>query len=123
MPLSERENQILKDIERRLYEQDPAFAKEVEETSLPAHLARNIRRGVALFLAGFGILVFFFIRPIPIIGVVAFLLMLGAATFTFQNLKKAGAAQVRAIREQAPFTKLMGRVEQRLREIRNRKED
>jgi len=120
MPLSERENQILQDIERRLYEQDPRFAREVEETNLPAHLARNIRRGVVAFMAGFGILVFFFVRPILLIGVLAFLVMVAAATYTYQNLRQAGAVQIKTLREQAPFNNLFERLEQRFREIRNR---
>ena len=34
VPLSEDEERILKDIEREFYENDPAFAREVSETTL-----------------------------------------------------------------------------------------
>jgi len=120
--LSDRENQILQDIERDLYEQDPKFAQEVASTTLQSHLVRNIRRGVAMFLAGFAVLFGFFLWPSPLIGVLAFLLMLLAATYTYQNLRKAGVEQMKALRRQAPLTKLVGKFEERMREIRHRRD-
>jgi len=122
MTLSDREQQILQDIERSLYEQDPKFAQDVASSSLQGHLLRNIRRGLALFLAGFALLIGFFFWPLIPIGVVAFLLMLAAATYTYQNLKKAGAEQIKALKKQAPLAGLVDRFEARLRDMRNRGE-
>lgn len=122
MTLSEREQQILQDIERRLYEQDPKFAQGVASTTLQGHLLRNVRRGIALFAAGFFVLLVFFFRPVLIIGVVAFLLMLGAATFTYQSLRRAGAEQIRMFRKQARWAGLISRLEERIRQIRHRRE-
>ncbi|MGI8427606.1 MAG: DUF3040 domain-containing protein [Actinomycetota bacterium] len=122
MTLSDRENQILQDIEARLYEQDPKFAQEVASTTLQSHLVRNIRRGIAMFLAGLAVLFAFFLWPTPLIGVVAFLLMLMAATYTYQNLRKAGSEQMKTLRQQAPLTNLVGRLEERLRELRHRRD-
>lgn len=122
MTLSEREQQILQDIERRLYEQDPKFAQGVASSTLQAHLLRNVRRGVALFAAGFIVLIVFFFRPLLFIGVAAFLLMLGAATFTYQSLRRAGAEQIKMFRKQAPWARFAGRLEERMRDIRRRRE-
>lgn len=122
MTLSEREQQILQDIERRLYEQDPKFAQGVASSTLQAHLLRNVRRGIAMFVLGFLVLIVFFFRPVLAIGVAAFLLMLGAATYTYQSVRRAGAEQVRSFRNQAPWSKFVTRLEERIREIRERRE-
>lgn len=122
MTLSEREQQILQDIERRLYEQDPKFAQGVASSTLQRHLLRNVRRGIILFAAGFFVLIIFFFRPILIIGVAAFLLMLAAATFTYQSLRRAGAEQIRMFRKQAPWARLAGRLEERVKQIRHRRD-
>jgi hypothetical protein len=43
MPLSEQEQRILEDIERRLQQEDPRFAQQVSRSSLYSHLTRRIR--------------------------------------------------------------------------------
>lgn len=122
MTLSEREQQILQDIERRLYEQDPKFAQGVASSTLQAHLLRNVRRGIAMFALGFLVLIVFFFRPVLAIGVAAFLLMLGAATYTYQSVRRAGAEQMRSFRKQAPWSNFVTRLEERIKEIRERRE-
>ena len=47
MPLSDHEQRILEEIERRLAEDDPAFVEQVGRTDLYTHLARRIRLAVA----------------------------------------------------------------------------
>jgi hypothetical protein len=120
MPLSDREQQILQEIEDQLYEQDPDFVRGVSSTTLQAHLLRNVRRGVAAFLAGFVVLVVFFFRPALPIGITAFLVMLAAATYTYDNLRKIGSEQLRILREQAPFADLLSRLRSRIRDMGNR---
>lgn len=120
MPLSDREQQILQEIEDQLYEQDPEFARGVSSTTLQVHLLRNIRRGLAAFFVGLGVLVFFFFRPAIYIGVTGFLVMLAAATYTYDNLRKIGSEQLRVLREQAPFSDLVSRVRSRIRDMGNR---
>ena len=41
VPLSEDEQRILHEIERRFYESDPAFASQVSQTTLYRHAGRN----------------------------------------------------------------------------------
>ena len=43
MPLSEHEQRILEEIERRLAEEDPRLVEHVGRTDLYSHLARRIR--------------------------------------------------------------------------------
>jgi hypothetical protein len=120
MPLSDREQQILQEIEDQLYEQDPEFARGVSSTTLQVHLLRNVKRGVAAFLVGFVVLVVFFFRPALPIGITAFLVMLAAATYTYDNLRKIGSEQLRILREQAPFADLLSRLRSRIRDMGNR---
>jgi len=120
MPLSDREQQILQEIEDQLYEQDPEFARGVSSTTLQVHLLRNVRRGIAAFLLGFGVLILFFVKTNLLIGVAAFLLMLAGAVYTYDNLRKVGSEQLRVLREQAPFGDFFSRLRSRIRDMGNR---
>lgn len=120
MPLSDHEQQILHEIERQFYEQDPKFARAVSPEVLQAQAIRNFRRGIALFVLGFVALGFFFLRPAALIGVGAFLMMLAGATFAYHNARKLGV-------QGAPggsrgLTGLFGGFEDRLKDIRRRRE-
>ena len=59
MPLSDHEQRILEEIERRLAEEDPRLAEQVSNTSLYTHLARRIRWASLTFLVGFVMLLLF----------------------------------------------------------------
>jgi hypothetical protein len=120
MPLSDREQQILQEIENQLYEQDPEFARGVSSTTLQVHLLRNIRRGILAFLVGIATLILFFFRPLLPIGVVAFLVMLVAAIYTYDNLRKMGSEQLRILREQATVSNMVARIRNRIREMGQR---
>ena len=52
MPLSEHEQRILEEIERRLAEEDPRLVDQVSRTSLYTHLARRIKLGAAVGVVG-----------------------------------------------------------------------
>lgn len=110
MPLSDREQQILQEIEKSLYEQDPDFAHGVAATTLQKHLIANVRRGALLFAAGLGLLIAFMFYPNLALGVMAFLCMLAGATLGYHNLRKIGREQMRQLREQNIFTNLVGRL-------------
>src|SRR6266498_3082381 len=90
MPLSDHEQRILEEIERQLYEQDPKFARNVASRSRKGQSARNLRRGIALFALGFVALFGFFARPLLLLGVAAFLLMLSGATLAYNGAKRSG---------------------------------
>jgi VIT1/CCC1 family predicted Fe2+/Mn2+ transporter len=122
MPLSDREQQILQEIERHLYEQDPKFAHGVAAKTLKSASARNFRRGILLFLAGLTALVAFFATTQVWWGVVAFLLMLGGATMAYHHGRKLGAEPLRALRSGTPLAKLFGNLEGRMRNLRRKDE-
>ncbi len=52
MPLSDHEQQILDEIERRLAEDDPKLVEQVARTDLYTHLTRRIRLAGLAFIAG-----------------------------------------------------------------------
>ena len=62
MPLSDHEQRILDEIERRLAEDDPAFVEQVGRTDLYTHLARRIRLASIAFFIGLVMIMLFVCR-------------------------------------------------------------
>ena len=91
MPLSEDEQRILHEIERRFYEHDPEYAKTIESTTLYRALGRNCKWAAFGFVLGLVLLLVSFASSL-ILGVVGFLVMLGCAFFFERNLRKMGRA-------------------------------
>ena len=93
MPLSDREQQILSDIEARLREDDPKFAKTVSTTSV----SNDARRRIKLAIAGlaFGFLLLLLVVPLGevLVGVVGFAVMLAAVVYGGNQFKRLGADQ------------------------------
>ena len=63
MPLSEHEQRILDEIERRLAEDDPKLVEQVGRTDLYTHLARRIRLAAIAFVLGVALLLLFVVTP------------------------------------------------------------
>ncbi|MEO7802978.1 MAG: DUF3040 domain-containing protein [Actinomycetota bacterium] len=120
MPLSDRENQILQDIEKQLSEQDPKLADRVGGHSLREESVQKVKQGIAIFVAGFGLLIAFFVTVQMVLGVLAFLVMVAGATHTFQNLKRLLADQ--KVQADSSEVSLLSRVEHRIRDMRRRDE-
>jgi len=91
MPLSEHEQRILQEIERSFYEHDPAFAQRVRSETVYRHAGRACKWSVLAFLAGFVFLVFTFTTSV-VLGLLGFLVMLGAALVFERNLRRMGRA-------------------------------
>ena len=91
MPLSEREQRILEEIEKGLHEEGPGFARRGKR--LPA--ARRARLGIATFVAGFALLIAFFVTSRVIVGVAAFGAMV-AGIMLFSGAMKGLAAARRS---------------------------
>ena len=91
MPLSEDEQRILHEIERSFYENDPAFARGVSQTTLYRHAGRNLKYAAAGFVVGMVVLVVSFASSL-VLGMVGFLAMLGSAFVFERNLRKMGRA-------------------------------
>lgn len=96
MPLSEDEERILKDIEREFYENDPAFAREVGETTLYRHAWRNIKLSLVGFVAGLAALVFA-LSVSYLLAFGGFLIMLACALVIERNARKMGRAGLESV--------------------------
>ena len=91
VPLSEDEQRILHEIERSFYENDPAFAKGVSQTTLYRHAGRNLKFSALGFVSGLVVLLVSFASSL-VLGMVGFLAMLGSAFVFERNLRKMGKA-------------------------------
>jgi Flp pilus assembly protein TadB len=102
MPLSDHEQRILEEIERRLAEEDPRLAEQVSNTSLYTHLARRIRWASLTFLVGFVMLLLFAVSLW--VAAVGFALMLLSTLLIYRYLKQMGRDQVRALQAGGRFS-------------------
>src|SRR3954465_2727108 len=83
MPLSEREQQILAEIEKDLSHEDPAFAR--GDRAAPE--ARGAKLGIVVIFAGILLLVGFFVSQQVIVGVLAFAAMVGGIMMIASSLR------------------------------------
>jgi len=78
VPLSEREQRILEEIERNLYQEDPKFAHQVRRRTPRMTEGSRAKIGVLLFIIGFGLLIGFFVSGGEVLlGVLSFGAMVG----------------------------------------------
>ncbi|MBB33622.1 MAG: hypothetical protein CL455_08230 [Acidimicrobiaceae bacterium] len=91
MPLSEDEQRILSQIEQQLHESDPGLAKEVATTTVYTHSARNIKWSVLGFIVGL-VTIVLTLSVSFWLAFVGFAMMLTAALFFEQNLRRLGRA-------------------------------
>ncbi|HKE98562.1 MAG TPA: DUF3040 domain-containing protein [Actinomycetes bacterium] len=91
MPLSEHEQRILAEIERRLLEEDPKFAQQVG-SSFRAHLARRMRLAVAAFLLGLVVVIFGFTQN-PYLALAGAAIMVGSILVFARTLRRRAAAE------------------------------
>ena len=91
MPLSEREQKILEEIERDLYREDPSFARGVRRPGPRLPKATRARLGVLLFVAGLGALFAFFANQWLVLGVVAFGAMVAGVVLLAGSLRTIAA--------------------------------
>lgn len=91
MPLSEHEQRILQEIEKHLYEEDPAFAGKVKRRVPRLSDADRAKMGALTFVLGFGILIaFFFLRSV-FVGVLAFGAMVAGIVMVAGSLRRVAA--------------------------------
>jgi uncharacterized membrane protein YgcG len=80
VPLSEEELRLLEQMERALSEEDPKFASTLRGHSLRRAAQRRVILAGVAFLIGVGLLMAGVITSLWVLGIVGFLIMLGAAT-------------------------------------------
>jgi hypothetical protein len=100
MPLSEHEQRILAEIERRLLEEDPKFAHQVG-SSFRAHLGRRIKLAVAGFVLGLIVVISSTFFESVAVGVAGFVVML-ACVFLFVRTMRRRATVERPVSGPAP---------------------
>lgn len=118
VPLSEHEQRILHEIERTFYEEDPAFAARVRSETIYRRAGRNCKWSVLAFLAGLALLLATFTTSL-VLGLVGFVVMLGAAMSFERHLRVAGRAGWRELSESMRNRRIndtLGATGRRLRE-------
>jgi hypothetical protein len=91
MPLSDREQQILAEIEARLREEDPKFARTVGTVTVSRHIRRQIKLAAVGIVLGFVLLLTFIVELW--LGVAGFALMLASAVYGGTMLKRLGQGE------------------------------
>jgi hypothetical protein len=91
MPLSEEEQRILSEIERRFYASDPKTAHQLSTTTLYKHAGRNCKWAALGFAAGLILLLWSFASSL-VLGAIGFLIMLACAFVFERNMRKMGRA-------------------------------
>ena len=86
MPLSEREQQILDEMERNLRSGDPRAGREVEPQ--PRADTDRLKLSAFIFVVGLFLLVGFFLSSLVIVGVLAFAAMVSAIVLGASGLSR-----------------------------------
>lgn len=90
MPLSDRERQILSDIESRLREEDPKFAKTVSTSAETGGSRRKVKLAIAGFVLGFVLLLAVVPAQTIWLGVAGFAVMLASLVYGGAQLRRFG---------------------------------
>jgi 1,4-dihydroxy-2-naphthoate octaprenyltransferase len=114
MPLSDEEQRILDEIERRLAEDDPRLVEQVGRTTLSTHLARRIRFASLAFLVGFLVMVFAFAKVLWV-AAIGFLVMVLSSLLVARYVRQLGRDQVRAMQQEGGLSSMLARIAARFR--------
>lgn len=117
MPLSEREQRILDEIEKSLYQEDPAFARESKPRGQTDKSLGSLRRGGAMFVAGLLVLFAFFMTKQVWVGALAFGSMVWGIVVVAGALRTSTQAPGRSVSDFSDrIGRVAGEVERKLRE-------
>jgi Protein of unknown function (DUF3040) len=86
VPLSEREQRILEEIERNLHQEDPALGRAARR-GLHLDRVKRIKLGGLLVVAGFALLFAFFVSGSVTLGVVAFVAMVAGIVLVAGSIR------------------------------------
>jgi uncharacterized membrane protein YgcG len=87
VPLSEEELRLLEQMERALVEEDPKFAHTLRGTAFQRAARRRAVVAGLVFALGVVILMTGVIVPLPVVGVIGFVVMLASATIAVTSLR------------------------------------
>jgi uncharacterized membrane protein len=122
VPLSEEEQRILREIEQRYYHHDRRSAERIEQTTLPRYLARNCAWAAVGFVLGLVVVLVSFAFS-WVLAIFGFLLMVTAALWFTQNLRRMGRHGWQQLSKAARAYNLDERIEQTRRRLRRRSGD
>jgi hypothetical protein len=91
VPLSEHEQNVLREIEKNFYESDPNFAARVKEETVYRHAGRNCKWSSLTFFVGLAFTIFTFSTSFAL-GAIGFGIMLISSVVFEQNLRRLGKA-------------------------------
>ncbi|WP_150463121.1 DUF3040 domain-containing protein [Nesterenkonia ebinurensis] len=81
MPLSEREQRLLKELEQQLQTEDPSFASSLEESPVGGKFnVRNLVLGLLVTVVGIGVLILGIYQQLIPVGILGFIVM-GAGVY------------------------------------------
>ncbi len=115
MPLSEREQQILKDIERDLLADQPGAGP----PERPHRSRDQIKIGALVFVVGVICLVLFFVTSALLLGIAAFATMVAGLVLIAGGVRDAADRTIRDFSSRSTH-EMFGRWEQRFRNRRDR---
>lgn len=126
MPLSDREQRLLDQMERALYDEDPKFATTLRKSTARAFNGRQLFLAVLLFAAGMAAMLGGVATAAVVLGVFGFIVMLAAVMVGMSALRppKVTTPRTSARRGSAPAAdatgaSFMGKVEERWRRRRD----
>lgn len=109
MPLDDREQRILDEIERQFYEDDPKLAATVAKTTLASHSKRWQRLAMLGFVVGLTVMLFSFTSQ-RLVALAGFVVMVASAGWLAMNVRRS-----RAEGEGVTFETFLDRARQRWR--------
>ena len=114
MPLSDHEQRILEEIERRLAEDDPAFVEQVGRTDLYTHLARRILLASIAFCLGL-VMILLFVWSV-LIAALGFLITVVSAVLLYRYVGQLGRDQLHMMQDEgSTLSGILGRIVSRFR--------
>ncbi|HEX2058768.1 MAG TPA: DUF3040 domain-containing protein [Actinomycetota bacterium] len=117
MPLSEREQRILDEIEKGLYQEDPVFARDRARKAQTTGALHSVKRGAAMFVAGFLVLLAFFMTKQVWVGALAFGSMVWGIVVIAGGLRGAAPSPGRAAADIGDrIGRAAGEIERKLRQ-------
>lgn len=102
MPLSEEELRLLEQMERALVAEDPKLASTMRGTKIRRHQRRQLAVGIAAFVVGVALLMSGAVLTKVYLGVIGFVVMLAAVTFSLSTWRTRGSAAEQDTEESAP---------------------
>lgn len=116
VPLSDREQQILAEIEKGLYKEDPAFARGYRKSAPRMEELRRLRIGAVTFATGFALLLAFFVTSAVLLGLAAFGAMVGGIVLIAGAMRSIAQSRTRGPSPRERAQQYLSQLEERLRE-------